>query len=397
MRPNSRCFVLLALAALASATGCSHPHVLRKQPIAEHPFSSRAADFEADPGTVVMHYYGSGGWGIRWRNNYLLAAPYFSNHSVQRLLASMALPNSRLSPNEKEVRGGLEGTPVAQTNILLLGHGHIDHVADVPAFFADGLIAGQPTLIADRSTVNELAPVAGHFGCVSSLEFGGEQEAMARCPLDGIRITPIQHGHAPHANPLGIEVAAFGGSVKEPRTTAPGVAGDYKLGGTWAFLIDLLDERGEVAFRIHYVDSAASPPNGLLPKSRMDGRAVDVHIACVPGFEQSEDYPETLLRHFGARYVMAGHWEDFFQPRGEPLRPLRMVLDDPALERFVDSVERSVPRASALSPVNKAETDCAAPGRCGPHGPGWTLPIPGETFRFRTAADRPKLAESLGF
>ena len=29
---------------------------------------------------AVMHYYGSGGWGIQWRGQYLLLAPYFSNH-----------------------------------------------------------------------------------------------------------------------------------------------------------------------------------------------------------------------------------------------------------------------------------------------------------------------------
>ena len=49
---------------------------------------------------------------------------------------------------------------------------------------------------------------------------------------------------------------------------------------------DSIAEKGQAAFRIHYMDAAAAPPHGLLEdRARLGERPVDVHIACVPGFE----------------------------------------------------------------------------------------------------------------
>lgn len=387
--PRLRC----AIALLAAATGCasgpgrrpvseSALH-LRGQPVPATALAPSPADFEVPAGVAVLHYYGAGGWGIQWRGTYVLAAPYFSNHDLMALLAS---PLAKLVPKEAEVRAGLAGTPVGRTNVLLIGHGHVDHTGDVPALFSTGLIASRPALIADRSTTNQLAALAPHFGCIAPVDYDDPDAAAARCPVPGVRITPIHHAHAPHLNVAGLDVAAYGGSVKAPRADEPSRADDYKLGNTWAYLVDLLDERGAVVFRIHYVDAAASPPHGLVPAKLLAERDVDVHIACVPGFEQSEDYPDAVLEHHRARYVLLGHWEDFFQPRGAPLRPLRQVLDEPALERFVDVVERKVVAGRGGGPLNKTAERCTAAHPCGPHAETWALPVPGETYQFDTGA-----------
>ncbi|HEX4620407.1 MAG TPA: hypothetical protein VH208_02470, partial [Myxococcaceae bacterium] len=173
-----------------------------------------------------------------------------------------------------------------------------------------------------------------------------------------------------------LEVAAFGGKVKEPRTSLPERADDYKLGNTWAYLIDLLDPQGRIAFRIHYVDAASGPPHGIASKKLIAERDVDLHIACVPGFEQTDDYPGTLLERHHVKYVLMGHWEDFFQPRGAPLKPLRNVLDEASMGRFVKIVERALPEPRGVAPLTEPR---------GPHGKTWTLPVPGETFQFATA------------
>jgi len=200
-----------------------------------------------------------------------------------------------------------------------------------------------------------------------------------------VRITALHHAHAPHLNLVGLDVAAFGGFVKRPQTALPLRAPDFKLGNTWAFLIDLLDANGAVAFRIHYVDSSASPPHGVIPKALLAQRDIDVHIACVAGFEQSDSYPDAILEHGRAHYVLGAHWEDFFQPRPAPLMPLRQVLTEESMERFVTIVEQTLPTVGRLEPINKSPEWCAPPRGCGPRGRGWSLPVPGETFQFATA------------
>jgi hypothetical protein len=396
MRKHLAGGTIALLTTLLGTAGCAL--VVHGQHVPEHALVPRPADFVVPPGVAVLHYYGAGGWGIKWGETYVLAAPYFTNHGLPTLLASRASSAVQVVPDVAAVRAGFAGTPVGETNLILIGHGHVDHAGDVPAFFGEGLITGKPTLIADRSTTNLLAPMLDRFGCVAPVDYGNAEASAAKCAVPRVRITPIHSAHAPHLRVKGVEVAAFGGFVKEPRTTLPATAEDYKLGNTWAYLIDLLDEQGEVAFRIHYVDAAASPPHAIVPRALLAGRDVDVHIGCVPGFELSEDYPDGVLRHHNVRYVLAAHWEDFFQARTDRLTPLREVVDGESLERFVDIVEKALPAARGVVPLNKSAADCAAPRECGPHGAAWSLPVPGETFQFaagpQTAAA--PLADTVG-
>ncbi|HEX4620608.1 MAG TPA: hypothetical protein VH208_03490, partial [Myxococcaceae bacterium] len=126
---------------------------LEGQPVPPRALIADARNFEAGPGVVVLHYYGAGGWGIRWGHTYVLTAPYFSNHDLTSLAASHATGWSpvqvvRVVPNSSAVAAGFAGTPVGETSAILIGHGHIDHAGDVPAFFGPGLITGKPALIA---------------------------------------------------------------------------------------------------------------------------------------------------------------------------------------------------------------------------------------------------------
>jgi hypothetical protein len=382
------CSLLLGLEACATPQAAERPAsgqvFVHGQAVPLRALPSQPADFNAPDGVAVLHYYGAGGWGIQWGRTYLLMAPYFSNHNLPSLLAARFSGYVPLVPDAQAIREGFAGTPVASTSAVLIGHGHIDHTGDVAGFFGKGLIEGKPALIADRSTTNELAALASRFGCVASIDYWDPAASAGHCPIPGVRITPIHHAHAPHVNLVGLEVSAFGGIVKTPQETLPARADDFKLGRTWAYLIDLLDEQGRIVFRIHYVDAASGPPHGIIPEALVAERDVDLHIACVPGFEQSEEYPDAILNHLRVKYVLAGHWEDFFQPRDERLMPLRQVLDSSALDRFVNIVEREIPTNRGVAPINKSVADCAAPRQCGPHGTTWTLPVPGETFQFAT-------------
>ena len=370
----------MAPALLLSASACAM--AIQGQRLPDMALVARPADFEVPAGVAVLHYYGAGGWGIRWGQTYILAAPYFTNHSIARLAASKATSMVSITPDVAEVRAGFAGTPVQSTLAILIGHGHIDHAGDVPAYFADGLIAGKPTLVADRSTVNLLAALAPRLGCIAAIDYDNETASNAHCPLNNVRITPIHHAHAPHVQVAGVDVAAYGGFVQEPQPALPTTAAEYKVGNTWAFLIDFLDDNGAIALRIHYVDAASSPPHGLANSPIAGERDVDVHIACVPGYELSEGYPDALLRHHRARFVLAGHWEDFFEPRSEPLKPLTQVLDTERIERFLQIVDTVVKPTAGAGPINKPAQDCAPPRRCGPRSASWALPIPGETFHF---------------
>jgi hypothetical protein len=170
------------------------------------------------------------------------------------------------------------------------------------------------------------------------------------------------------------------GFQREDLPEPPRQGKDWLIGRTWAFLIELMD-RGRPVFRIHYVDAAANP---LLADDGDEPDPVDVHIGCIPGFDAVQHYPKELLTRYDVGYVFGGHWENFFQSRDDALEPVPFVLGAEEMGRFaleVESVLGSDP--AGRGPINK--DGCTVGKDCGPHGARWAVPIPGETFWFRTA------------
>ena len=349
------------------------------QPVPARRLVASDAEFAAAENEIVMHYYGVGGWGIQWRGEYLLLAPYFSLHKLPTLLR-------RKSPDIELISRGIAGTPFTTTGLVLVGHGHVDHAADIPGYFAAGLPVQQSGLIANRTTIKMLdsliAPNPG-FRCAEAPADDGA--SLERCTLSNFRIHGIASAHAPNVKLFGSAFLVSEGTHSEPLDEPPERPMDYLAGNTWAYLIDLLDDAGNIVFRMHYMDAVAGDGQSQLPSDLIDARGVDVHIACVPGFDYVTDYPEWAIRDGQARFTMLGHWEDFFGGDSDTVKPVRFVLNERKLQQFVARVEDAIePDTQILSPTNKGTHDCPPDAEmCGPRGDNWALPVPGETFRFR--------------
>jgi len=230
----------------------------------------------------------------------------------------------------------------------------------------------------------ELMPPNEQFRCVEAPV--GNATPIERCGLEGFRITPLVSHHAPNVQIQARGFTIATGKVDEALDHVPDRPGDYQAGETWAFLIDLLDEDGEIAFRIHYMDAVADSSQSGIPAHLIDDHKVDVHIACVPGFAYVEDYPEWVMEQGKTGFVLLGHWEDFFQPRDYRLKPVTWVLNEDKLNLFANRIVRSVSaEADDVTPLNKSSQQCPKDGdRCGPRGDRWAMPIPGETYQFKT-------------
>jgi hypothetical protein len=274
---------------------------------------------------------------------------------------------------------------VARARLVFAGHGHYDHVADLPELLRRH-VAGGPVVVVDETTYHDLAPIRGErpgipmIGLVP-LEHSGRwlDELLPAAPLPAeIRIMPILSDHAPHLGAGHVRATALYGRQTEDRAELPDGITDWKVGYTWAFLIDLMHE-GEIAFRILYQDAAAAPLNGFPPEAERARRRVDVNIACVPGYHLVHEYPEQLLAQTDARYVLLGHWESFFRSRDRKLAPIPLTTSRKRIDGFVDRVEAAIGAAErGLAPQLDPK---------GPHGENWALPVPGETLRFPLPGD----------
>jgi hypothetical protein len=360
------------------------PLQLRGQKVPKFILRAKPDDFKVGDDVVVMHYYGVGGWGIKWRKTYLMTGAFFSNHSMEQMIDD----SSHTAPDIAAIRQGFAGTPSADTNVLLLGHGHIDHAGDVSGYFEAGLPKKKMALIADDSTVNILAPLRDQFSCVHALNEDSRDKRDGPCQIPHVRITPIPAAHAPHTELFGISVLKFSGRVGSPRKELSDQPKDFLEGFTWAYLIDLLDDQGKVAFRIHYVDAASTPHSGIAQSSIRAERDVDVHIGCVAGFDGVDQYPDGVLQRYNTKFVLAGHWEDFFESRTKPLKLVRFILDEKKLHTFIGRIDKALGSASrGGEPINKDAKSCHS-GTCGPHAATWALPVPGETYHFKAGGKK---------
>jgi hypothetical protein len=138
----------------------------------------------------------------------------------------------------------------------------------------------------------------------------------------------------------------------------PKRVGDWKLGDTYAYLIDFLDRAGNPDFRVYYQDTATSPEYGYVPDDLVKDKKVDVALLCAAGFDWVKDNPAGIMRNTTPRYVIYGHWESFFKPLTE--RPLESLpyFDYSNLVSLMENLAQAPPKGFSW----KGEFWFAAPG-----------------------------------
>jgi hypothetical protein len=161
---------------------------------------------------------------------------------------------------------------------------------------------------------------------------------------------------------------------------------DLKAGETFALVIDLLDSDNQtVRYRFYYQD-AANPKGAGEPPS-LDGHPYDLAVLCMASYDKTSStwdratrtrikpvQPGAILDVLKPRHVLATHYEDFMRRQDSPVRFVSLLTDDGVdfyLNTVCDRLDCKAP--SGAGPTNPV---------CGPSGPRWTMPLPGEWMRF---------------
>jgi hypothetical protein len=332
------------------------------------PPCSPATGEEAE-GMVTVRYLGAGGLYLGWQGEAVMTSPFFSNYSLLRVGAG------RFGASREAIEAGLAGVPVGRVRAILAGHSHYDHLGDLPVVAEEH--AREARIYVNRAGFNLLAPY-GFGERLCSLEDHLGEWVWVTGPDGGrrpIRFLAVRSSHAPHI----FGYLWRGGEVKEPlkKKWDGGPVGRLRAGATLAFVIDLMSpDFQEVRYRIYYQDSASPAWQGEPPEIVMaDGRPFDLAVLCMASYNRVADCPGTLLGTLKPRHVLVTHYENFFQPRNEPVRFVSLLTNRLANE-YLARVEESLRRGGPVpqGPVNPV---------CGPSGPEWTMPLPGETLQFR--------------
>ena len=313
--------------------------------------------------SVEITYLGVAGFMIRSERHVLLTAPMFSNPPLRRVAPYPFWHGPVLEPDTALVRQ-LVPIEAQRASAILVGHGHYDHLLDVP-FIADSLVRG--ALIYGGPSVRNM--LAGDVGLRPRLvAVGGDSVGTISSVGEwitsrdgGFRFMALRASHAPAVSEWRWRFDFAPGTVDTMLGALPRHAWDWKAGEPYAWLIDVLDTRGRPTFRIYFQDAATDAPLGFPPAS-LAGRRVDVAILCVPNSrDAAPPAPDALLDSLRPRYVIAGHWESFFWTQLEGIH----TNSASNLGAFGESMSRHLPADAA-----------------------WSAPEPMERLWFRAAASR---------
>jgi L-ascorbate metabolism protein UlaG (beta-lactamase superfamily) len=280
-------------------------------------------------GQIQFQYLGAGGWTIRHGSDVIMTAPFFSNPGVFRVALLT------VSANRKRIAWGLERTrDLDSVEAVLAGHSHYDHLMDLPVVF-EKLPAGV-RLYGDQTMTNVLAPWNVLQDRMTDLlpSRGSALSPGTWTRVGQVRFMPFASEHAAHYH----GAKFFNGHYVARRVRPPRRAAEWKEGEPLAFLIDFLDDRGRIAFRIYYDDCAHNSPYGYPDPGTLSERRVDVAILTVASFAEVADYPDALLHYLQPRHVLLSHWEDFFTPPDRPGRPVRLTNIAEFLKRLAQNI-----------------------------------------------------------
>jgi len=320
-----------------------------------------------DPARVgAVTFLGVAGLLIEHQGHVLLTAPFFSNPSfgqVRPRITRLLRSTPRISADTNAIERLLPRSADRATAILV-GHGHYDHLMDVPYIAthrATGAkIYGGPSVRHMLMGDSTLRSNGGQRVIAISLAAAGSPQRQGvwyYAEDSAYRFMALVAGHAPNYRAWKQIYTFTIGTVDSDLDSLPHTAAEWKLGEPYAYIIDVLSDRSRgPVFRIYFQDAPSEPPLGFPPIALLAERPIDLAVLCAATSSNVPNTPDSLLAVLKPLHVIVGHWEDFFRSQTLPIQ----LSPGTDLEAFLKSLRRSLPPS----------TD-------------WVMPLPQSTFRFR--------------
>ena len=283
------------------------------------------------PSDLSITYIGVGCTLLRWGQTAVLTDPFWSHIGLGQVLFG------RLEADMDQVSGHLP--PLDDVRAILVGHGHYDHVLDMPwvceAVHADASVLGSRSLKHQYAGAGIARPFVSVNDWLTTSVAAGPWWTSG----DGrFRVLPIQSGHP--AQYAGIHL--YTKHLTEDATGTPTRVHDFQEGRTLAWLVDFLDGDA-IAHRVFIETTATGPPLGLVPPSILRERPVDIAIVAMDTARLAAKGSATVLDSLRPHTALFVHWENFFRTKDRPPREahkihlpkLRAQLPDTAQIRYL--------------------------------------------------------------
>jgi L-ascorbate metabolism protein UlaG (beta-lactamase superfamily) len=279
---------------------------------------------ETGRGRLRMTWFGTNGWKLEFpaggADRTVLIDPFLARFETG-FLEGRFNPHTPLQPADPAL---VERHVPASVDQILIGHGHWDHLADVPAIQrrTGAMVIGSEThwhLLRGFGLADESLVVVE----------GGEVMAF-----DGYSVEVFGGLHSMGATK---KFALPGHLLADP--PAPNVVGDLPEGDSLCYLLTI--DEGPSVFLMSSANFVERNLTGIRPD-----------VALIAGLfrNQIRDYTERLLRTLGYPSVLLPtHWDNFERPYEDGAHDLKDILGEPgALDTFVRELKRVSPESRVV-------------------------------------------------
>jgi hypothetical protein len=314
---------------------------------------------------IAVTFLGVAGFSIEHRGHVLLTGPSFSNPSLSKVtprVSRLLRSSPRIAADTLAIDSLLPASADRATAILI-GHGHYDHLMDVPYIATrratSARIYGGPTI--RHMLMGDSTLRAGNGTRVVAIPTAdaGTREHPGRWYYSddsAFRFMALMSSHAPTFRAWKATYLFSSGTLDADLESLPHTAPEWKLGEPYAYIIDVLSTTTRATvFRIYFQDAPSEPPLGFPSDDLLADRRVDLAILCAATSSNVSNTPDSLLTVLKPSQVIVGHWEDFFRQQTRPI----LVSPGTNLLAFIMSLNNSL------------------------RGTRWVMPLPQTTFRFR--------------
>jgi L-ascorbate metabolism protein UlaG (beta-lactamase superfamily) len=266
---------------------------------------------------VSLKWFGTDGWEITFGNKTILIDPWFGRFD-SGFFAGKFNPNTPLTTDQ-----GLIDKQITKADHILVGHGHWDHLADLPyiAKKTGAMVIGSEThgnvLRAAGVAEKQIVQVKGG----ELMQFDGYS----------IEVFPGLHSLGP------IKKYAVPGHLVSVPAAPPTKVGDMPEGDSLIYMITIGGKYSIFSMSTaNFVERAIA---GLKP---------DVALMASIFYTQIHDFTPRLMKALGfPKLILPTHWDNFEKPFSEPPQDLRSVFGDPG------NLDLWVKEARGVSPKSK--------------------------------------------
>lgn len=343
------------------------------------PSSSSTGDAPAPaPPGLKVKFLGVGGFMIEYGGDAVMSAPLFTRPSMFEVTAGF------VDSDPAGVDTHIPPSSLANLRAVLSGHAHYDHLLDTPTVLnhvpgsvlygnrsAKNLLSSYAPDRAAKCTGKKKAPydiarsriialddpansLVDYRACPELKPEGAPLEGKwVSVPSSHVRLMAICSKHPAQVGPYHYAE----GHVDEEQCNPPQRMDAWKEGNTLSYLVDFLDaQSNEPTYRVYYQDAPTDLPTGLPPDVVLAGKRVDLALLCVGSSDSTDQAPAPTVTALTPRYVIGGHWEDFFKGADETPSPITFLDVGAWAKRARDALTLLAPEPKELVRNGKTTT-----------------------------------------